>query len=76
MKVRTMTALGATAMLALAGFAGPAVAEPPPNGSVGNAITKSNPKGQSNGDNNKGWRCDDNPGVGNGNPAHPSNCEE
>jgi hypothetical protein len=43
---------------------------PPADGSVGNADDKT-PGGQSNGDNpNKGYECDDNQGVGKGNPAH------
>ena len=46
-----------------------------PDGSVGNADNK-NPKGQaSNGsDHNKGYECDKNGGIGNGNPAHTVNC--
>jgi hypothetical protein len=46
-----------------------------PDGSVGNADNK-NPKGQSpNGtDNNKGYECDKNKGIGDGNPAHTVNC--
>jgi hypothetical protein len=84
MKIRTVTALGATAMLALAGFAGPAAATgngggkavgQPDVASKGQAMFKSNPKGQSDGDDNWGWRCDHNWGVGHGNPAHPYDCE-
>jgi hypothetical protein len=45
----------------------------PCDGCVGNADNKS-PKGQSNGDKNHGYECDDNNGVGKGNPAHTSNC--
>lgn len=41
----------------------------PANGTVGNADNKS-PKGQKAGDKNKGYECDDNKGVGQGNPAH------
>src|SRR3954471_11205508 len=46
-----------------------------PDGSVGNADNK-NPKGQApNGsDPNKGYECDQNKGIGNGNPAHTVNC--
>ena len=45
------------------------------DGSVGNADNK-NPKGQApNGsDHNKGYECDKNKGIGNGNPAHTVNC--
>ncbi|MCU0295741.1 MAG: hypothetical protein MUF33_15560 [Candidatus Nanopelagicales bacterium] len=81
MKIRTVTALGATAMLALAGFAGPATAVKPGDGLAGggNAMIKAQPKGQAvpgwNDEKNRGFRCDYNPGVGHGNPAFMG-CEE
>jgi hypothetical protein len=46
---------------------------PPANGTVGNADDKA-PGGQWFGDHNKGYECDDNPGVGDGNPAHSFDC--
>jgi hypothetical protein len=49
-------------------------AAPPCNGCVGNADEKS-PKGQSDGDKNKGYECDANHGIGRGNPAHSGECE-
>jgi len=85
MKVRAIAAGGALA-LALAGFGlSPAAANgkgdglaigKPADGTKGMAMVKSNPPGQSSGDANRGWRCDDNWGVGKGNPAHTSPCEE
>lgn len=41
----------------------------PANGTVGNADGKS-PKGQTANDKNRGYECDDNNGIGKGNPAH------
>jgi hypothetical protein len=55
------------------GLAGTASAGRPANGSVGNADDKA-PRGQSFGDHNKGYECDDNNGVGRGNPAHSADC--
>ena len=46
----------------------------PTAGSVGNADDK-NPPGQSDGDANKGYECDENSGIGKTNPAH-TGCEE
>ena len=83
MRIRTIAA-GAVAALAIAGMGlSPAGANgkgdglatgKPLNGTVGQASVKSNPPGQSVDDMNKGWECDDNWGVGKGNPAHPG-CE-
>jgi hypothetical protein len=56
----------AVGVLALSGAA---FAAPPPDGSVGNADDR-NPPGQSPGDPNRGYECDDQTGVGDGNPAH------
>jgi hypothetical protein len=85
---RKLTIAGATVLVAVSGvgFAGSAGAEPgngngkavnrPADGSVGKADNKS-PIGQTlDGmlDENKGYECDDNKGVGRGNPAH-SACE-
>jgi hypothetical protein len=55
-----------------AGGNGNGTGKPGP-GEVGRADDKS-PPGQSQGDKNKGYECDDNKGVGQGNPAHTSNC--
>jgi hypothetical protein len=52
----------------------PAFAAQPCNGCVGHADDKA-PKGQSDGDKNKGYECDANHGIGQGNPAHSNNCE-
>ena len=52
-----------------------ALAGKPCNGCVGNADNKA-PKGQSAGDANNGYTCDNNRGVGRGNPAHSFNCGE
>lgn len=46
---------------------------PPAPGTVGNADDKA-PPGQSQGDKNRGYECDDNQGIGKGNPAHSSTC--
>jgi hypothetical protein len=46
----------------------------PANALVGNANPNGTPPGQVNNTHDKGWRCDDNSGVGQGNPAHPHNC--
>jgi hypothetical protein len=51
------------------GSAGPAFAAQPSAGSVGRADHKT-PAGQSENDRNRGYGCDDNNGVGKGNPAH------
>ncbi len=84
MKVRTMTALGATAMLALAGFAGPAAARETADGTatVGNAIDEGSAEGSraiprisstetttAASDVTTTW------GVGQGNPALSYDCE-
>lgn len=45
----------------------------PCDGCVGNADDKA-PGGQSDGDDNHGYECDDNKGVGQGNPAHTRDC--
>ena len=64
------------ALVALAsiGFTAPAAAGPPADGSVGRADDKA-PRGQSAGDHNRGYECDDNHGIGNGNPAHTAVCD-
>jgi hypothetical protein len=54
-------------------MAGVAHAGPPADGSVGKADNKA-PHGQHDGDKNRGYECDDNPGIGNGNPAHTGTC--
>ncbi len=75
MKMRAIGVLGATALFAVAGFAGPAAAEKPADGTAGggNAMMKAQPKGQKwtnpDADSNAGFRCDTNKGVGQGNPA-------
>ena len=46
---------------------------PPAPGTVGNADDKA-PPGQSSGDRNRGYECDDNKGIGRGNPAHTGTC--
>ena len=51
------------------GTASPAFAAKPANGSVGRADQKA-PAGQTVNDRNRGYECDDNHGVGKGNPAH------
>ncbi|MEY2448346.1 MAG: hypothetical protein QOH79_1822 [Acidimicrobiaceae bacterium] len=64
-----------TIAIASCGLAGVASAQgPPPVGSVGNGDTKA-PKGQTVDDNNHGYECDANNGVGQGNPAHSHNCQ-
>jgi hypothetical protein len=55
------------------GTASPAFAAKPANGTVGRADGKT-PAGQTVNDRNRGYTCDDNHGVGRGNPAH-SACE-
>jgi hypothetical protein len=70
----TMRRFLALVTLATLGLAAPAAAGPPADGSVGRADDKA-PKGQSAGDHNRGYECDDNPGVGNGNPAHTGTCD-
>jgi hypothetical protein len=82
---RKLTIAGATVLIAVSGvgFAGSAGAVPgngngkavnrPADGSVGKADNKS-PIGQKLDDMNKGYECDDNKGVGRGNPAH-TGCE-
>ena len=60
--------------LTVLGTAAPAFAAPPADGTVGRADDKA-PRGQSAGDRNRGYECDDNPGVGNGNPAHTGVCD-
>ena len=55
----------------------PAMADAPapsPTGQVGQAWLKANPPGQSDNDKNKGFTCDDNAGVGQGNPALNPDC--
>jgi hypothetical protein len=62
------------AMLAF-GMTAPAMAGPA-DGSVGHVPDKV-PGGQTangDGDTNKGWECDGNKGVGEGNPAHANSC--
>ena len=62
--------LAVVGMLAIGGAWSSATAAPPDNGSVGNADDKE-PGGQSEGDSpNAGYECDDQSGVGDGNPAH------
>jgi len=51
------------------GSAAPAFAAQPSAGSVGRGDQKT-PPGQSENDRNHGYGCDDNQGVGRGNPAH------
>ena len=46
----------------------------PANALVGNANPNGTPPGQVDNDHDRGWRCDDNGGVGQGNPAHPHDC--
>lgn len=55
------------------GSADPPRTGKPANGTVGKADNKS-PKGQSANDKNRGYECDDNNGIGKGNPAHSANC--
>ena len=65
----------ATIVISLFGMAGVAsAAGKPAVGSVGNAGLKT-PGGQSVDDHNKGYECDGNKGVGQGNPAHSHNCD-
>jgi hypothetical protein len=61
-------AIGASEASANGNGNGEAVGRPAP-GTVGNADDKA-PGGQGAGDANKGYECDDNHGVGRGNPAH------
>ncbi len=61
------TGMGST----VPGAGGGAAVGMPGAGTVGNADAM-DPPGQSLNDNNKGFECDDNPGVGDGNPAHTS----
>lgn len=63
----------ALSALAVVGFAAPAAAAPPADGTVGRADDKA-PKGQFADDRNRGYECDDNPGIGDGNPAHTGVC--
>lgn len=70
----TALLVGLILTLAAPAFAGkPVDAGKPANGSVGNADDK-NPGGQSKDDDNNGYECDNNNGVGKGNPAHTNNC--
>lgn len=75
MKVRAMALAGAAAMAVVGMGLSPALAEKPADGTAGggNAMAKAQPKGQVvpgwYTDKNKGFRCDWNPGVGDGNPA-------
>jgi hypothetical protein len=71
---RAAVLLASTATGLLLALAPSAFAAKPCNGCVGNADTKA-PKGQSAHDANHGYECDDNHGVGRGNPAH-SGCAE
>jgi hypothetical protein len=69
-KLAARTAVATLAIgLSTLSMAGAAFASPPPDGTVGNADGKA-PAGQSVGDKNKGYECDANHGIGNGNPAH------
>jgi hypothetical protein len=75
---RILACLGLVVLLGMAvtSTAGAAPSDHrPSDGSVGNADDK-NPPGQSNGDKNHGYECDDNNGVGHGNPAHTRDCDE
>ena len=64
----------ATIVVSLFGMAGVAsAAGKPAVGTVGKADGKT-PAGQSVDDHNKGYTCDGNKGVGQGNPAHAHNC--
>jgi hypothetical protein len=67
------TLVGLTLSITPLALASAASAAPPADGTVGRADAKA-PNGQSPEDHNRGYECDDNPGVGNGNPAHTSIC--
>ena len=74
MIVAAMRRLLALTVLATLGFAAPAAAAPPADGTVGRADDKA-PQGQYLDDHNRGYECDENPGVGDGNPAHTADCD-
>ena len=74
MTLRRLLAPLAVATALGVGFAPAAHAARPADGSVGRADDNA-PHGQSAGDHNKGYECDDNHGVGDGNPAHTGICE-
>lgn len=63
------TAAAAPAAVAAPSAAAVTTAARPADGSVGNADDKS-PPGQSANDKNRGYECDEDRGVGRGNPAH------
>ena len=76
---RLRALLAAGAALVVFGITIPATASPdgsggPADGSVGQAQHKANPKGQVDNDKNHGFTCDENGGVGNGNPALDPDC--
>lgn len=64
---------GSAALFAF-GMSAPAMAQPDA-GTVGQAVTKAQPKGQYDTDKNNGFTCDSNRGAGDGNPAHANNCD-
>lgn len=64
MTARVAAAVGGLSL----GIVAPAASVAPPPGSVGHA--EATPAGHPDSEANRGFRCDDNPGVGDGNPAH------
>jgi hypothetical protein len=77
---RTKKMLAAGAVLLVFGITVPATATDgtpgkPAPGSVGKAEENAFPKGQYENDRNKGFTCDENAGVGGGNPALNPSCD-
>ncbi len=76
-KIKALVAGGAAIGAFGIGTLLPATADAPspsPTGEVGQAWLKANPPGQTRGDDNQGFTCDGNAGVGHGNPALDPNC--